>query len=150
MFGTLMKNGGYRVDYLNLQSVGTPEAFAFYVYGALNDRLRMDRETKHQLYSGLNVIRKENIHTHLVGVYIDIVTTRRDRRPAFCQMKVDLRDGMFKRVFTFLSDAVMESGAAMSELQKLQDEVEGFELVRMEESRLLVGAHGRWADRWAV
>ena len=128
MLNTLLKFGSHRVDYFD-QTGSNPQAFVFYVRGGMAAEERYSHEAKHQLYGGLAVIRATMGLENLAAVYIDIDELANLQRPAYQQMKQDLRAGMFTRVFVFDVSALLGEPAAEADLANLAAKVGGFELI---------------------
>jgi hypothetical protein len=99
MYAAMMKNGSYRVDYLNKAAMGAANAFGFYVTGGLQNNERYSHAVKHALMAGLLLIKQNCSEQFLVAVYMDVAEPDAPVRPAFAQMKADMRAGMFRRVF---------------------------------------------------
>jgi hypothetical protein len=91
MFETFRKQGSFRIDYLNNAARGSPQAFAFYVRGELKMIRPTAPSAKHHLCAGLNIIRKNMNCDHLVAIYVDINQASTSYRPAYVQMKRDMR-----------------------------------------------------------
>ncbi|MEN4099840.1 MAG: hypothetical protein ROW52_07950 [Anaerolineaceae bacterium] len=136
MFETLRKQGSYRIDYLNHAARGSPGAFAFYVRGELAQDAPYSVSAKHHLYAGLDVIQKLLNNNHLVAIYVDINPAHNLYRPAYVQMKRDLRAGYFRRVFTFNSADLLDDRAAVKDLQDLHRELAGFDVLHFQEGNL--------------
>lgn len=114
MLDTLLKFGSYRVDYFD-RTGHNPLALGFYVCGSIEVQYRYSREAKHQLYRGLGLISSRLGLDNLAAVYIDVNDIANLQRPAYLQLKRDLRDGLFKRVF------ILESMALLGELEAARD-----------------------------
>lgn len=104
MLNTLMYKGAYRVDYLNKQSAGLPQAYGFYVAGCLREDESYSHDAKHQLYAGLVLAREQLGVEHLVAVYLDVYDPANPVRPAYQQIKRDMQAGMFQRVLVLDPD----------------------------------------------
>jgi hypothetical protein len=72
MFETFRKQGSFRIDYLNNAARGSPEAYAFYVRGEVDNDAPYSITAKHHLCAGLNIIRKNMNCDYLVAIYVDI------------------------------------------------------------------------------
>jgi hypothetical protein len=129
MFDTFRKPGSFRIDYLNNAARGSPQAFAFYVRGELEDDAPYSITAKHHLCAGLNIIRKNLNCDHLVGIYVDINQAVNLFRPAYVQMKRDLRAKFFRQVFTFHSGDLIGDRAALTDLKELYRDVDGFDVI---------------------
>jgi hypothetical protein len=123
MFESLRKNGSFRIDYLNPAARGSKEAFAFYVRGEMEEGAAYSLSAKHHLCAGLNFIRKNLNCDNLVAIYVDVNTAENLYRPAYVQMKRDLRAGLFRQLFTFQSNDLMGDWAAVDDLKKLSHDV---------------------------
>jgi hypothetical protein len=98
VFEAMMRNGAYRVDRMNPERMGTPEAVALYILGDLPHQQPYSRSAKHHLIIGLMLIRQElGIH-NLVGVYLDVNEISNLERPAYQELKRDLQTGFFHRL----------------------------------------------------
>jgi hypothetical protein len=129
MFETLMNPGSYRVDYFNEQAVRTDTAFGFYVCGELEPQAVFSQSGRRNLLSGLSIIRQELGPQNLVAIYLDVHTPEFNSRPAYHQMKGDLRAGMFRKVFIFRSCILVRGKGMLADLSQLASEIEGFELI---------------------
>jgi hypothetical protein len=98
MYEALMKFGGYRVDYLNREKAGCPDALGLYVLGDLPAHQRYSRAAKHNLLAGLVMIREQHEAHNLVAVYLDINSPFESHRPAYEHMKRDIKAGLFRRL----------------------------------------------------
>jgi hypothetical protein len=136
VFETLRKQGSFRIDYLNHAARGSPGAFAFYVRGELEKDAPYSLSAKHHLCAGLNVIRKNMNCNNLVAIYVDINTAKNVFRPAYVQMKRDLRAGLFRRVFTFRSGDLIGDQAVIRDLNKLYKDTAGFDVFSYQEGKL--------------
>jgi hypothetical protein len=132
MYETLMKLGSYRVDYLNVRSRGTTGAFAFTVCGEPLNDAGYNASVKRILYTGLSLIQQTLGPDNLVAVYLDVDALDNPHRPAYSQMKKDLRAGMFRRVFDLRASDLMNIPALAREIDRLYREVGGFDLLTFE------------------
>lgn len=98
MFETLMKFGGYRVDYLKNNRVGTQAALGLYVLGDLPASQSYSRAAKHHLYTALCLLREQQEIENLAAIYLDINSPLETSRPAYQQMKRDMKTGYFRRL----------------------------------------------------
>jgi hypothetical protein len=98
MFESLMKFGGYRVDYLQPDHAGATGALGLYILGDLPAGQPYSRTAKHCLFTALSVLQTQQEIQNLVAVYLDINTANETNRPAFQQMKWDMKAGMFRRL----------------------------------------------------
>ena len=129
MFKTLMKNGQYRVDYFHSLQRGGADAFAFYVRGEVLPFAPYSARAKHHLQSGLEVIRQRMNVNQLVAVYVDVDILENLGRPAYQQMKRDLRSGMFRRVFVTDLHDLLGYSRADGDLMEFSAEIGGIELL---------------------
>lgn len=132
MFDTLMRYGSHRVDYLNAHSRGKPAAFAFYVCGELPHNAAYSASAKRSLYAGLSLIQQTLGPENLVAVYLDVNSCRNVNRPAYVQMKTDMRSGLFRRVFVLQAEDLVGEVEAAHDLAVLYREVGGFDLLTYE------------------
>jgi hypothetical protein len=132
MYETLMKLGSYRVDYLNVSTRGTTGAFAFTVCGEPPNENSYSASAKRILYTGLSLIQQTLGSNNLVAVYLDVDAIDNLHRPAYQQMKQDLRAGMFRRVFDLRASDLMANHILARELERLYREVGGFDLLTFE------------------
>lgn len=132
MFEALMKMGGYRVDYLNRQAAGSPQALGFYVRGQLEDGQPYSKEAKRRLYTGLAVIQALLGSENLVSVYVDVNHPDNLSRPAYVQLKNDLRQGLVRRVFTVDINDLAGAPNAVEDLRNVYREVGGFDLLEFD------------------
>lgn len=128
MLETLMRPGGYRVDYLN--DGNHPSAFAFYVWGDAPTLGHSSRMARRHLYAGLEVICDALGLENLAAVYLDVGSGR----SAYAQMMADLRAGLFRRVFVFSVYDLITAQSGCEDLKKLYQEVDGFELIVLEKN----------------
>lgn len=98
MFETLMKFGGYRVDYMRNDRVGKPAALGLYVLGDLPANQSYSREAKHHLFTALCLLRDQHEIDNLVAIYLDVNSPVETHRPAYQQMKRDMKAGLFRRL----------------------------------------------------
>lgn len=98
MFETLMKFGGYRVDYMQNTRTGTPAALGLYVLGDLPTNQSYSRMAKHSLFTALCLLRDQKEIDNLVAIYLDVNSPMETHRPAYQQMKRDMKAGYFRRL----------------------------------------------------
>ena len=123
-----MKIGAFRVDYFELNENQDPLAFGFYIRGEVNSHAGYSIEAKLQLYSGWLMIRSKRLLSHLKAVYVDIDSLDQLERPAYLQLKQDLRKGLFRQLFIFEESALIGCQKAEDDLHQLAETIEGFEL----------------------
>ena len=128
MLDFLMIDGAHRVDLFEV--VGSnPLAFGFYIRGVINAEDAYSRDAKCQLYAGLALIQARQEMDNLRGIYIDVDCLDNVSRPAYLQLKRDLIDGLFRRIFVPMADALIGSPVADQDLKSLHQAVGGFELL---------------------
>lgn len=115
MFEAMRKLGGYRVDYMNKEYMGSPRALGFYVLGDLPARQPYSHKAKHSLLAGLIMLRNLGEIDHLVAIYLDVNEADNALRPAYVQMKQDMQARMFSRLF------VLDPGDLAGDSQTAQD-----------------------------
>lgn len=123
----------HRVDYLNQDARGSAEAFAFYVCGELPQNASYSTTAKYELYSGLSLIQKALGPANLVAVYLDVNAFENLFRPAYVQMKEDMRAGMFRRVFVMNASDLLSGAEAAQDMRQLYRELGGFDLLTYEQ-----------------
>lgn len=133
MFEALRTAGGHRVDYLNQQARGRDGAFAFYVCGDKPEEAAYSQTAKRSLLAGLSLIQQTLGPENLVAVYLDVNSIENIARPAYVQMKDDLRSGMFKRLFTLHAGDLIGEAESAEDLNQLYYEVGGFDLLTFEQ-----------------
>ncbi len=133
MLEALMRSGSYRVDYLNVSARGKPEAFAFYVCGDLPHNAAYSATAKRSLYAGLSLIQQALGPENLVAIYLDVNSVKNITRPAYVQMKQDLRAGMFRRIFILQGNGLSAERESAADLDALYREVGGFDLLTYEQ-----------------
>lgn len=99
MFSAMMKYGSYKIDYLNRSQMGNNQAIGLYVLGDILAEQPYSRNAKHALFTGLLLLREQVGINRIVAVYLDINTADNPGRPAYQQMKNDMKAGMFRKVF---------------------------------------------------
>jgi hypothetical protein len=129
MFETLMKYGGYRIDYINRNIARTPDAFGFYVRGDLPHNAAYSAVAKRHLVAGLDVIQREIGRNHLVAVYLDVIAHSSRQPAAYQQLLQDLRSGLFRRVFVYQSLDLFANADVRGDLENLTGEVDEIEIV---------------------
>ncbi len=128
MLDAMMKFGAYRVDYLNQALTQNRKAFGFYLRAEISDGDCYSRGAKYQLYNGLTVIKRKLEMMNLVGIYLDVDSLDNLERPAYQQLKKDMLNGLFRRLFVLEEKAIMGSPTADRDLLKLFMQTGGFEL----------------------
>ncbi|MFZ6021831.1 MAG: hypothetical protein ACOYXO_19705 [Chloroflexota bacterium] len=106
MFEVFMRNGAYRVDYLNSEMFGTPQSLVIYVSGSLSVGRPYSRAAKRCLLTGLMMIREMNQLASLVAVYIDTAESDSSNRPALAQLRQDGAAGVFRRLLIVCEERV--------------------------------------------
>jgi len=128
MFETLMKNGRYRVDYLNHSACGKAEALALYVCGSLQADEVYSHSAKRKLYEGLDWVWRNFGQQNLVAVYLDVCLPESALRPACERMKKDLKAGMFYRVVVSGSLSLQERQMFRQDLAALYNQESDLEV----------------------
>jgi hypothetical protein len=128
MLDAMTKFGGYRVDYLHHGLEKDLKAFAFYLRAEITPGDSYSHEAKRQLYTGLTIIKQHLEFKHLAGIYLDVDSLDNLKRPAYQQMKQDMLNGMFKRLFVLDERAVMGTSDADHDMLMLFIQTRGFEL----------------------
>lgn len=106
VFEVFMRNGAYRVDYLNNEMFGTPQSLAMYVSGSLSVGYPYSRAAKRCLLTGLMMIREMNQLASLVAVYVDTAQSDSSNRPALAQLRQDVADGVFRRLLIVCEERI--------------------------------------------
>lgn len=132
MFAILMKSGSYRVDYFKDQAAGTPQALGFYACGDIPSQAPFSQTARHNLLAGLIVIQHHFGISNLVAIYLDVHDPQQAIRPAYEQMKRDVRAGLFKRVFVFNNCKLKNGPDMLDDLCQFYAEIEGYELITFE------------------
>lgn len=133
MYQTFMRWGSYRVDYLNEAAMGAAEAFAFYVCGELPENETYSTAAKRSLYAGLSLIQQTLGPDNLVAVYLDVNSLDNIDRPAYVQMKLDMKAGLFRRVFAMNASDLLGRHERAEDIRDLYREVGGFDLLTFEQ-----------------
>ena len=128
MLNTLMKTGGYRIDYFDDRE-NNPLYFGFYIRGEKSDLDAYSRDVKSQLYTGLLLIQSKHERQNLRGIYLDVDSLDNIQRPAYVQLKADLINGLFRRIFVLDESALLGTTAANDDLLSVYLMVGGFELI---------------------
>ena len=121
MLDTLMKFGAYRVDYFGNQYQRNPNAFGFYIRAEVEEGSPYSRESKHQLYEGLDLIQNKLGMGNLVGIYVDVNCLKNLSRPAYHQMKMDIVAGYFSRILILEEAAIFGCPGSEQDLIDLAD-----------------------------
>lgn len=129
MFEAFRKPGSHRVDYLNQDTMGTEGAFAFYVCGDVPKNAPYSQVAKRSLLAGLSLIQDTLGPENLVAVYLDVFSADHLSRPAYKQLKDDMRSGMFRRVFVLRASDLVGERHTAEDLKRLYHEVGGFDLL---------------------
>jgi hypothetical protein len=129
MLDTFMKIGAYRVDKFDLDDRLNPDAFAFYIRGEKADHGAYCRDAKSQLYAGLLLLQSKQMMVNLSGVYVDVDQLKNLQRPAYMQLKADLINGLFNRIFVLEASTIWDPGIVEDDLRNLYLAVGGFDLL---------------------
>ena len=129
MLDTFMKIGAYRVEKFDFDDRMNPDTFAFYIRGEKADHGAYCRDAKFQLYAGLMLIQSKHRMVNLSGVYVDVDKLKNLQRPAYKQLKADLINGLFNRIFVLEASAIWEPGIVEDDLRNLYLAAGGFALL---------------------
>jgi hypothetical protein len=140
MFEALMKFGGYRVDYLNRDRAGSSLALGLYVLGGLPANQSYSRAAKRNLVTGLCLIREQHEEYNLVAVYLDVNSPNEAHRPAYQQMKRDMKAGMFHRLCVPVVRDLISNSEQYSDFWNFYRELEWMDILSTE-SGLLSPVH---------
>ncbi len=132
MLDVLMKLGGHRIDYFEGNAAGISDGAAFYLRADPPVDDLYSRESKHQLYLGLAIIAASVGLHKLVGIYIDVNHLNNVNRPAYQQLKLDLLDGLFRKVYVIDSRALLGHPTADADICDLYWSAGGFEMITFE------------------
>jgi hypothetical protein len=127
MLEALMKFGDYRVDRF-FRAEYTGEEFGFYICAQAGVAGSYCAEAKHQLYYGLALIHARGELSDLAGIYIDINDPANLQRPAYLELKQDIRAGHFRRVLLLEPASLLDCSQADEDLEELAKPIQGFEL----------------------
>ncbi len=136
MFEAMMKFGGYRVDYMKSDRMGSPSAIGLYVLGDLPIDQSYSRTAKHALFSALCMIRDQAEADNLVAVYLDVNHSVNLSRPAYQQMKRDMKAGMFHRLCVPSVRDLVSDEDAYADFWHFYRELEWCELFSIESGNL--------------
>lgn len=129
MFEAMRKFGGYRVDYMNKDNMGTPRALGFYVLGDLPEPQPYSQKAKHSLLAGLIMLRNLGEIENLVAIYLDVNEAGNALRPAYVRMKQDMRSGMFSRLFVLDSRDLAGNSQTAQDWWMFTRQLERFKVV---------------------
>ncbi len=129
MLDVMMKNGNFRVDYLNPMPSQPARMFAFYVCGSVADHEHYGHDVKKRLFVGLDVIKRMMGMENLAAVYLDVNDSTNVQRPGYEQMKRDLADGLFRRIFVLRLDDLFAGSEMMDDLMTFSMTIGGFEVL---------------------
>lgn len=129
MLDSMMKFGAHRVDYFYPRLDENKKAFGFYIRAEISPNEIYCREAKRQLYTGLSIIQSKHEMKNLMGIYLDVDSLNNLYRPAYQQLKDDLRNGLFKRLFVLDEKALVGSLLADKDVYELYTLVGGFEIL---------------------
>jgi hypothetical protein len=127
MLATMLNFGGYRVDRFT-PSVNDGENFGFYIRAEGGAPGMYCSKAKRQLYVGLALIYQANLLCSLAGIYLDINVSAELRRPAYVELKQDIRAGIFHRVMILEADALLENQTAEDDWMEFSHSTHGVEL----------------------
>lgn len=137
MFEALMKFGGYRVDYLQSDRISTSAALGLYVLGDLPVDQSYSRAAKHNLFTALCLIRDHQDVGNLVAVYLDINSPFETHRPAYQQMKRDMKAGLFHRLCVPSVCDLIGDEQVYADFWNFYRELEWCEILSTESGRLM-------------
>jgi hypothetical protein len=129
MFTTFMQRGSYRIDYMNQTRFGQPDALAFYVRGCIESGEVYSSQAKRHLFAGLAAIQQNFGWENLVAIYLDIDVLENLKRPAYLQLKQDLRRRFFTKVLVSDPEDIMGVPEADSDISALFQDTGGFKLL---------------------
>lgn len=129
MLDVMMKNGNYRVDYLNPLGEHAARMFAFYVCGPVAANEQYGHDVKKRLFIGLDVIKRMMGMDYLSAIYLDMNESNNVERPGYEQMKRDLARGLFRRVFVLRLDDLFGGSEMMNDLMDFSIQIGGFEVL---------------------
>lgn len=129
VFEVFMRNGAYRVDYLNSEMFGTPESLAMYVSGSLLIGHPYSRAAKRCLLSGLMMLRQMNQLSNLVAVYLETVQSDSSNRPALAQLQQDGAAGIFRRLLVICEEKVEKIDLMGHDWQKSLEDLSDCEIL---------------------
>ena len=129
MLDTFMKIGAYRVERFECDYRVDPGGFGFYIRGEKTYDGAYSRDAKSQLYTGLMLIHSKQMMGHLRGIYVDVDSLENLERPAYMQLKVDLLNGLFRRIFVLDESALWAPGRVEDDLRLLYLAAGSFELL---------------------
>lgn len=131
MLGSLMRDGGYRVDLINRNAAGRPGSFGLYVRGDLPLHAIYSTVAKHHLLAGLDYIQKALDPGNLLAVYIDISRTDTYTRPAYARLKRDIQAGSLRKILVYQLSDLVESEESYADLLALDLQVGGIEVLTL-------------------
>lgn len=131
MLEALLKFGGYRVDrFFKAEQSG--EEFALYLCSWQQTKGNYCLAAKHQLQYGLAQIHAHGQLKNLAGIYIDINLPEQLNRPAYLELKQDLRQGKFQRVLVLEDELIVGKCDVERDWQALAAEVPGLKFFTFE------------------
>jgi hypothetical protein len=131
MLEALLKFGGYRVDrFFKAEQSG--EEFALYLCSWQQTKGNYCLAAKHQLQYGLAQIHAHGQLKNLAGIYIDINLPEQLNRPAYLELKQDLRQGKFQRVLVLEDELIVGNCDVERDWQALAAEVPGLKFFTFE------------------
>lgn len=131
MFEAMRKLGGYRVDYLNKDRMGSPNALGFYVLGDLPAKQAYSHSAKHSLLAGLIMLRNLSEIDNLVAIYLDVNQGDNAPRSAYLRMKQDMQSGMFRRLFVLDPRDLAGDSQTAQDWWNFSRQLERFEVVSL-------------------
>ena len=108
---------------------------AFYVRGTMEGNRPYSIQAKRHFYIGLDVIANCLGFKNLVAVYIDINWCSNLERPAYAQMKQDIQNSQFQRIFVTCFNDLFEDWVLVVlvvDIQQLATAKDGLEILALE------------------
>lgn len=136
MFEALRKLGGYRIDYMNREIMGSSDALGFYILGNLPAGQPYSHSAKHSLLAGLIVLRDLGEIENLVAIYLDVNEAGNALRPAYVRMKQDMRSGMFRRLFVLDANDLAGDSQTAQDWWMFTRQLKRFEVVSFGDEQL--------------
>lgn len=131
MLEALLKFGGYRVDRF-YKAEPSGEEFALYLCSCQQTNGNYCLAAKHQLQYGLAQIHAHDQLKNLAGIYIDINLPEQLNRPAYLELKRDLRQGKFQHVLVLEDELIVGNCDVERDWQALTAEISGLKFFTFE------------------
>ncbi|GIV66948.1 MAG: hypothetical protein AB1457_04845 [Chloroflexota bacterium] len=136
VFEVFMRNGSYRVDYMNREKFGTPPSLAMYVSGNLPIGQPYSRSAKRCLQSGLMAICQMGQISNLVGVYVDIASSDVQKRLALEQLLRDGLAGVFHRLMLVCERTIADFTPFLRDWQKHLEKLSACEILMADREKV--------------